>query len=189
MSSGLTPPSFYAAAPPPAPARPTSWRVVAAQVLATIAVFAGVGALCGLLWFHQWDVPSGTVSGGQWFTDEHGLRDDFSGTGWYIVITVAAGLVLGLLAAWVCEHSELATLGAVVVGSCLAGWLTYRVGLHLSAPDPQVLAATAADGTRLDGALRVHGLAPYGAFPFGALLGLMAVYLLTGRRSDRPEAV
>ena len=71
------------------------------------------------------------------------------------------------------------------MGSCLAGWLMYRVGVHLSAPDPQVLARTAADGTRLDGALRVHGLAPYGAFPFGALLGLVAVYLTTGRRAER----
>ena len=80
MSSGLTPPTFYAAEPD-VPTRPTDWRVVAAQVVGTVAVFAGLGALCGLLWFHQWDVPSGTVSGGQWYTDEHGLRDDFSGTG------------------------------------------------------------------------------------------------------------
>jgi hypothetical protein len=147
--------------------------------LVVVAVFAGVGALCGLLWFRLWDVPTGVVSGHKWYTSETGLRADFAGSGWYVVIAVLAGVVLGALAAWRCDRSELVTLAAVLGGSILAGYLMLRVGYHRSAPDPDHLALVAKDGTKLDGALRVDSWPPKGAFPFGALLGLAMVYATT----------
>jgi hypothetical protein len=61
----------------------------------------------------------------------------------------------------------------------LAAYLMLRVGYHLSPPDPQIVARTAADGTRLDGALRVDSWPPRGAFTFGAVLGLALVYAST----------
>jgi len=178
MSDGLTSPDRLESTE----GRRTS-RVVVLQVVAIVVVFAVVGALLGLLWYHLWDTPTGVVSSGQWFTDEAGLRDTFQGTGWYVVLAVAAGLVLGLVSAWVADRSELATLAAVVVGSVLAGLLMYLVGTHLSPGDPHVLAKTAKDGAKLDGQLTVDGWSPRAAFPFGALLGLVLVYFLTSRRT------
>jgi hypothetical protein len=163
----------------------SAYGVAALQALATVAVLAGAGALCGVLWFHLWDVPLGVVSDGKWYTDEAGLRDDFAGTGLYVTIAVLAGLLLGALAAWVCDRSELVTLMAVAGGSVLAAYLMLRVGYHLSPPDPQTVARTAADGARVDGALRVHQWPPRLAFPFGALVGLVAVYSLTSGRTPQ----
>jgi hypothetical protein len=78
-----------------------------------------------------------------------------------------------------------------VVGSTLAGYLMLVVGHHLSPPDPQDVARTAADGTRVDGALRVTAWPPRAAFPFGALVGLAVVYASSGGRAPtevRPDA-
>jgi len=156
--------------------RRSAWVVAPVQAAVIVAAFAGVGALAGWLWFHLWDVPEGVVSGGQWFTNEAGLRDDFSGVALYVMIAAPAGLVLGLLAAWLLDRSELVTLVAVVAGSVLAAYLMLRIGQHLSPPDPHVVAPTAADGTRLDGNLQVDAWPPKGAFTFGALVGLAIVY-------------
>ena len=168
--------------------RPT-WVVAGLQGLLIVAVFAAAGALCGRLWYHLWDAPKGIVSGGQWFTNEAGLRDEFSGLAWYVTIATIAGLILGALAAWLLHRSELVTLAAVLVGSVIAGYLMLRVGQHYSPPDPHTVAKTAADGTELKGALRVRGWPPRGAFPFGALLGLAIVYgiSVTRRPGDIPD--
>jgi hypothetical protein len=193
MSDRLTAPPTYDVLPAPARARRSPWVVAPVQALVIVAVFAGVGAAAGRLWYHLWDVPSGTVSGGQWYTSEAGLRDDFQGVAWYVAIAVVAGLVLGILCSWLLDRSELVTLVAVVAGSALAAYLMLRVGSHLSPPDPHELAQTAKDGVKLKGALRVTSWPPRGAFPFGALVGLALVYSLSaGRRptdvgADQPE--
>jgi hypothetical protein len=182
MSDGLTaPPSTSpelldarpAAAPRPA------WVVVLAQALATVAIFAAAGAAAGWLWYKIWDVPSGVVSGGAWYTNEAGLRADFQGVAWYVTIALVVGLVLGMLTAWLFDRSELVTLAAVVVGSALAAYLMLRVGTHLSPPDPHELAKTAKDGDKLKGALLVTSWPPKGAFTFGALIGLAVVYAVS----------
>jgi hypothetical protein len=161
----------------------SAWVVAPVQALVVLAVFTGVGAFAGWLWYRLWDVPHGVVSGGQWYTDEAGLRDDFDGTGWYVALALVAGLLLGVLSAWLLRRSELVTLLAVTAGSVLAAWVMLRVGHHLSPPDPDRLARTADDGTKLAGALRLHSWVPKGAFPFGALIGLALVYGLSATRT------
>ena len=181
MSDGLTTPQASPELPDARPGKaPRSpWVVVPLQALATVAVFAAAGAGAGRLWFKVWDAPSGVVAQGQWFTSEAGLRDDFQGVAWYVAISVVAGLVLGVLAAWLFDRSELVTLVAVVAGSALAAYVMLRVGTHLSPADPHVLAKTAQDGDKLKGALRVTSWPPKGAFTFGALVGLALVYAVS----------
>lgn len=190
MSDGLT------AAPSSAPhdtapddrRRPAA-RVVAVQASLVVVVFAVAGAAAGWLWYHLWDAPSGVVAGGVWYTDEAGLREDFSGVALYVVVAAVAGLVLGVLTAWLLDRAELVTLAAVLVGSVLAGYLMLVVGHHLSPPDPQHLAASAADGTRLRGELAVDSWPPRAAFPFGALVGLAIVYAASMSLSpDEPRS-
>jgi hypothetical protein len=187
MSDGLT---AHPASPELLDARPetaqrSAWVVVPAQALATVAAFAGGGAAAGWLWYKLWDVPSGVVSGGQWYTGEAGLRDEFQGVAWFVTIALVAGLLLGMVTAWLFDRSELVTLGAVIVGSVLASYLMLRVGTHLSPPDPHELAKTAQDGDKLRGALLVRSWAPKGAFTFGALVGLALVYAVSiGRAPD-----
>ena len=77
MSDGLrahpASPELLDAQPETAPR--SAWLVVPAQALATVVIFAAGGAAAGWLWYKLWDVPSGVVSGGQWYTGEAGLRD------------------------------------------------------------------------------------------------------------------
>ena len=79
--------------------------------------------------------------------------------------------------------------GGVVVGSVLAGWVMYRVGVALAPPDPGPLARTARAGTRLPGTLKVSGASPFLALPAGALIGLIIVFVGLARHRERhPEA-
>lgn len=166
---------------PPRRGLPTA-LVVLLQGVATIAAFAGAGALAGLLWFHLWTPPVGTVQSGQWFTDETGLRADFSGTGLYVVIAAGTGLVVGALVAVLLDRSEVVALVCLVGGTVLAGWLMWKVGLHDSPPDPMSLAATAADGTKLPGHLYLHGKVPFVGFPLGGLVAFAGVLLAVPKR-------
>jgi hypothetical protein len=171
----------------PAPDTGRSDRVVAgSQAAVVVVLYAVTGLLSGWLWYHLWDQPDGVVSGGQWFTSEAGLRADFAGVAWYVSIGVLAGLVLGVLSAWLLARSELVTLAAVLVGSVVAAYLMLRLGQHLGPADPHDLAKTAADGTRLRGALRVDSWPPRAAFPFGALVGLSVVFTASVARSPSP---
>lgn len=192
MPDGLTapqpPPTAEPTASPPGRRARSPWVVALVQALVIVVVFGAAGAACGWLWYHLWDPPSGVVSGHQWFTSETGLRDDFQGVAWYVTIAVCAGLVLGILTAWLLDRSELVTLVAVVVGSVLAAYVMLRVGSHLSPGDPNELAKTAADGTKLKGALRVDPWPPRASFTFGAMVGVALVFLVSARRTpDEPQ--
>jgi hypothetical protein len=189
MPDGLTahtpPPTHQPIESEPEGAPRPRWVGAALQALGIVVAFGVVGVGCGWLWYHLWDAPSGVVANHQWFTNEAGLRADFDGVAWYVAIGLVAGLILGILAALLCERSELVTLAAVVVGSVLAAYLMLRVGTHLSPGDPHELAKTAKDGDKLKGALHVDPWPPRAAFPFGALLGLAFVYLLSSGRSPK----
>jgi len=163
--------------------------VVAAQMTVTMGAFAVAGALSGWLWYHLWTPPRGVVFDHTWYLDpvEAGLRAEFQGTGWYVVVALPAGLIVGALCAYLLDRSELATLVAVAAGSTLAAWVMLQVGLDLSPSDPHTLARTAENGTELPGQLHVSRLPPKLSYPAGALVGLALVYLLTSRRGSRDE--
>jgi hypothetical protein len=181
MSDQLTAPPA-----PPAPVRAASWRgqvvPVLRQVVVSLVLLAATGAAAGLVWVWLWTPPTGVVLGHQWVQDERGLRGDFSGTGSYVAVATVAGLLVAFLIAVLFERAEVITLLTVLAGSVLAAWVMYRVGLALSPADPRTLAETAKDGTRLPGRLVVSGESPFRAFPGGAMLGLVIVYLGLSRR-------
>ncbi len=177
------------AAPEPAPARDgdSSGRVLR-QALLVLAVTLVVGAFAGVVWEWVWTPPVGVVAHHHWVQDEVGLRGDFSGTGLYVVVAAGAGLLAGLVAAVLARGHEVVTLAALFVGSLLAGWLMYRVGVALGPPDPDVLARSTPSLTRLPGVLTVSGASPFLCLPAGALVGLMVVFLGPARssRESRP---
>jgi hypothetical protein len=189
MPDGLTAPPPSTQEPPepleaqPARAARPPWVVASLHALLIVVLFAVAGVGCGWLWYHLWDAPSGVVSNHEWLTNEAGLRAAFEGVAWYVTIALAAGLALGILAGWLFDRFELVTLLAVVVGSVLAAYLMLSLGTHLGPGDPHELARTAQDGDKLKGALRVEQWPPRAAFPFGALLGLAFIFLLSGGRT------
>ncbi|NPC95367.1 hypothetical protein [Nocardioides sp. zg-DK7169] len=161
------------------------------RFVGVVVLLLGTGVVAGWIWEAVWEAPTGVVQDGRWFPvpGESGLRADFSGTATYVLVGVAAGLVVGTVVALVTRGAELLTLAAVVVGSGLGGVVMARVGAALGPSDPREAASGLDDGARLLGNLEVSGLSPYGALPFGALLALMVVFLLTagkGRWDEDP---
>ncbi len=152
------------------------------QAVVVLVAMAGAGVLSGVVWQWWWTPAPGVVVDHQWLQDEVGLRADFSGTGTYVAVAVIAGLVMAAGLAVIFDRTELVTLVTVLLGSVLAAWVMYRVGLALAPADPDVLATTAADGTRLPGPLIVSGQSPFLAFPTGAVIGLMVVFFSLSRR-------
>lgn len=155
------------------------------QGLAVLALFAGLGAAAGWVWFRLWDSPPGVVADHTWYPDPYmpGQRADFDAIALYVLVALGAGLVGGVVCALLLDRSEVVTVVAVAAGSCLAAWLMAVVGTDLGPADPEVLARTAADGTKLSGDLALTGFSPYIALPFGALFALVVVFLATvGRR-------
>jgi hypothetical protein len=164
-------------------------RVPIGQVLAVVALLAAIGAAAGWVWFRLWDAPPGVVADHAWYPDPYmpGQRADFDGVALYVLVALAAGVLGGALCALFLARSELVTLAAVTVGSALAGWLMALVGTALGPADPEPLARTATDGTRLSGDLALTGFSPYLALPAGALVALLLVFLSTLGRPRLPQ--
>jgi hypothetical protein len=158
--------------------RSTSGLVLAGlrRTVIVLAVFTAVGALAGVVWEWLWDAPVGFAYGHDWLPDVAAARSDFSGTGWYVVVASAAGLLTAALLAMVFDRWELLTLGAVLAGSAVAGWVMLQVGQALGPPDAQAIAATADDGTRIKSDLDVAGKSPFVAFPASALVAVIVVF-------------
>ena len=187
-------------------------RSLLVRVLVVLATFALVGAIAGVVWEWLWTPPLGIVYRGQWILEPSGPDYAFSGTGWYVVVALAAGLLTALALGWVLVSGEITTLVAAVVGSVLAGWLMFTVGHSLGPPDPRPLAAAKDDLERLPSDLRVAVKDPDSSpttrgpssstpapahatysmtssaslsFPLGTTVGLALVWFTTGGRRVR----
>lgn len=162
-------------------ARPSALRPLLVPRLRQLALVVGLllagGALAGVVWEWIWTPPTGVVVDGRWLLDPEGLRGDASGTVLYVLVAAVTGLVLGVLVGVLFDREEIVSLVGVVVGSVLAGWLMWWVGQSLGPADPHALATTTADRTRLPGELDVAGRSPFVAFPSGALVGLLTVFI------------
>lgn len=178
------------------PGRLSPARSRAVQALLVVLVMLAGGVLAGILWERGWDPPTGVVSHHRFFLDGPGLARDFSGTGLYSVVALAAGVLLGALVGLVFRRHPLTTLAAALFGAALAGWVMARVGRALGPANPDREAATAPDLTALPLDLRVHGVSPYLLLPAGALAGLAGVWLVEeavrrfrGREGARADTV
>ena len=163
-----------------------SRRRSAVEIGCVLAAFALAGAVAGFIWERVWTPATGVVVDHQWRpADALALQQQFSGTGWYVVVGAAAGLLVGLVATLLVDRVPVLTLVGVVAGSALAAWVMLRVGVALGPADPSGLAASADDGTRLPAQLEVSGRSPFIAVPLGALLGLVIVLIGLGPRHPR----
>jgi hypothetical protein len=169
------------------PAAGRAWRDSPVPfVAAVLATYVLVGLAAGWVWRELWEPAEGVVVQHQWFATGAGLREDFSGTGLYVLIATGAGLALGVLFAILGGVRPVVTLVACLVGSVLAGWLMLTMGQWLGPADPQGLAKDLDDGATLPSALRVSGLTPLLAFTLGTLGALALVFtVFQGNSSER----
>lgn len=148
-----------------------------AQVSVVAASFAGGGLVAGWVWERVWTPPVGIAVKGRFAVIGEATGREFEATGSYVVVALAMGLLVGVCVALVVRGGEVTTLLASAVAAVGAGWLMAQLGHRLGPPDPQAAAKSVVDWTELPLDLRVTGLSPYAAFPFGAALGV-AVGLL-----------
>ena len=74
-------------------------------------VFCVVGVLAGVVWQWLWTPAMGGVLDHKWApADAIALSQQFSGTGWYVVVGSVAGLVTGALVALFLDRAPLLTL-------------------------------------------------------------------------------
>ncbi len=172
----MTDQSTFAAADP-AVRRDRRWLRPFVEGAVVLAIFAASGAACGWFWEHRSTPPSGVAYQGKWYPDGTGTEHVFDATGSFVVIAAIAGLVLGLLCAWLFTASEIVTVLAVLTGGALAAWLMHTVGMHLAPPDPLERAKDAKDLTPVGGTLRTSGDSYRVAFPGAAVLGPALVFL------------
>jgi hypothetical protein len=165
-------------------------RWILGQLVVVVALGPAVGVLAGWLWERAWTPATGVALRHQFALDGQGAPQAFGATGSYVFWAIAAGILAGVLAGLVARSHELATLGLLLGGAALGGWLMAVVGHSLGPPDPAVLAKTLADFEPLRADLRVAGLAPYLALPAGALLGLATAFVAEAaiRRVRHPAA-
>ena len=143
--------------------------------LLLLLLFVAAGLAGGYAWRHLWTPPTGVAREGQWIPTpvEEGLQGAFSAVGWYVVVALSLGLVLGALTAFVLDRDEILGVLVAVAGSALAAYLILTVGERLSPPDPDEVAAEATDGTEIPGDL--------------GLRRQDAAAQCADRRPDRPE--
>lgn len=153
------------------------------RLLLVVAVFAVAGALAGVIWEWIWTPTDGVVIKHELLLDGDGLRSDFSGTALYVMVAAFTGLLVSVLVCVLSDRHELVTLLGIALGSVLAAWLMLRVGYALGPPDPAPLARAAEDYTRIPDQLHVSGTSPYTAFPGGAMIGLIVVFIGLSRRA------
>lgn len=166
---------------------PRRFRASVLQPILILVLFAVVGVAAGWVWFQLWEAPPGVVADHAWYPTPYmpGQRAEFDGVALYVLVGVVAGALAGTVSALLLDRQEVATVGAVAVGSVLAGVLMALVGTALGPADPDALARTAADGTELSGDLVLSGLSPYVAVPAGALFAVLVVFLATVGRADQ----
>jgi hypothetical protein len=175
----------------PLPPSRSRSRVEALRAPALIAVvilvaYAVVAVVAGWLWHQLWSPDLGVVVSHRWYATGDALRNDFSGTGLYVLVALGAGLLTGLASALLGGSRPVLTVVVAALGSALAAYVMLQVGQGLGPTDPQELAATVGDGKNLPGALRVSGFSPLLAFPLGTLGALAIVYTIFPGKS--PEA-
>lgn len=182
LSPAEAPEPLVAEAEPRPPFR-ERWLPSLVQALVVVVVLAAAGAVGGWLWHHLYDVPQGVAVRKQWIgLDETDYRDLFGGTALYALIAGVGGLVIGGLLAIVLDRDELVTLAALVVGALLAAWIMTLLGEHLGNPDPDVVARTAKDGTKIPGDLTLGSPAVGLLWPAAASLGAMVVFFFLPKR-------
>jgi hypothetical protein len=174
-------------APAPPESRTTS-RLRRSWALVVLVGLLVAGALAGVLWWALWTPPTGVAFDGRFVLDGPGSRSAFDATASFVLISLAVGLVGGIVAGAGARRDELAVLAAAVGGAIGATGLMYGVGHLLGPPDPSSLATRAADYEPLVDELTVAGWAPLLVLTGALLVGLVVTLLGLALRPAPDEA-
>lgn len=164
-----------------------SARTVLIRLAWVVPLFVIAGVAGGLLWEWLWEPGTGVVQDHRWHPAENAYTALADGTILFGLVSAGVGVLCGGLLALVAGE-ELLMLALATAGAVAAVMVMYAVGILVAPPDPQVAAASAADGTRLPSTLRVDGAAIYLVLPLTTVLTLAMGYLFSPDRPSRRTA-
>lgn len=155
--------------------------------------FAILGALLGVLLDRVWVPAKGLViEPPEGLPDLHFVlldngRDVFAATGWFVLMSVGAGLLAGGVLATVVRVREPWVLLGGLAGTLVMEFTLWWTASWLGPEDPERLAMTAAPDTVLPVAFEVTGSIAWLAGPLGLLVGFLTVALSLGRAHSDSE--
>jgi hypothetical protein len=149
------------------------------DLLAVLTGYVVAGVAGGVLWWLLAPTPTFVKlrSGGA--MDEVQLSREFGIVGWYLVLGVVLGFVLGAALTWWRDRDPLLTSGLLLLGSAVAAALAALLGHQLGPADPATVLGAVRVGAHVPDQLHVAG-AVWPAFlgwPVGSLAGAFVVLL------------
>lgn len=160
-------------------------RAVRSAYLVVLA-FAVLGAALGAIWPHaiahaKLERFANGVGQGQLQ-----LSRVWSADGWFVLLGGVAGLAAGVVVGALRRLDAVVAVLGVVVGSVLAALFMATIGRLLGPDDPARMLAGAAVGTTADASIAWPPLGAMLAWPFAALVGVLAG-LFTRPDESTPE--
>lgn len=155
---------------------------VLGHVVWVLGLFLLTGLIASLVWVWLWTPAEGLVLDGRLVLLGDAPRHAFDGTGWFLIVSAAAGLIVGAVLGMLARHNELITLFALVVGALGAAVMMRWVGSGLGPPDPTPIAARSVDYTGMPVALELSGVIAMVALPISALAGFLTALVVVPPR-------
>ena len=198
MSQDHEPPSGATAAGPavaaseaggPGAAAPAvDGRRVVKDVVLVLVAFLVAAVVAGALWPQLVDPVIVERAEQGILTGEVALGDRFDNVGWYALLAGAFGLLLGVVLVARMRGHEVITLLAVLVGACLAAWVSAQVGTWLGPDDPNQVLEDAKVGATAEDRVVLTADVAYLVWPISAMVGSVVVlWSQSGRRSSRDD--
>ena len=176
-----TEPSTPAARPQP------TWSTSAAILDAVVvgASFAAAGLLGGWIWSVVTPLPQVTKTGTNATVASEELAKQVGMDGWFFVIALVGGLVLGVLLLAFRHRDPLLAVVLVTVGGGLASWLMIQFGEALGPGDPVAALRNLPNGAHVSEQLRLHAHGVAWVWPIAAAFGaLLYLWVFTKPGSD-----
>ena len=155
--------------------------------VATLAIFAILGCLAGLLWAAWADPALYLVTNDNAVMGELEAGRQFGTDVVYSAIAVVAGLLAGSVLGWRYARAGWLLPVVVAIASIGAAVLAWRLGMALGPPDPRTALPEAAVGAFVPERLDVHARGLLLLWPIAALTGLISSVAATYPKSVRQE--
>ena len=133
----------------------------------------GVGVLGAVLWVVLAEPAEWQVIGGRIVMTEFASLGEFPVLLWFAAIGAGLSFVFGLVGQ-VVARGDWSRAVFFAAGSILASLIAWRLGVVLGPVDPREAAAGLAEGATVPDQLALNSIAPFLAWPIGALAGALA---------------
>lgn len=147
---------------------PSRWREDTLTGLLTAAVVVLLGAPTGLLWSALAPHARVVVAGGEGFIADAQTEVFIAGDGWFVGITLLAGILTGVLGWLAARGSGPFVVVGLAVGGALAALVASRVGLRVGQDALLAAVRGGADGDYV-GNVALQAKAAIVVWPLGAM--------------------